>query len=39
MFQRWENDNRYYLIHVQVDLFGVTTLRRVCGGLGTARGS
>lgn len=39
MFQRWENDTRYYLIHVQVDLFGATTLRRVWGGLGTARGS
>lgn len=38
MFQRWESDTRYYLIHVQVDLFGATTLRRVWGGLGTARG-
>lgn len=38
MFQRWENDTRYYLIHVQVDLFGATTLRRVWGGLGSARG-
>jgi predicted DNA-binding WGR domain protein len=38
MFQRWENDTRYYLIHVQVDLFGATTLRRVWGGLGSAWG-
>jgi hypothetical protein len=38
MFQRWESDTRYYLIHVQVDLFGATTLRRVWGGLLSARG-
>lgn len=38
MFQRWESQSRYYLIHVQEDLFGTTTLRRVWGDLSSARG-
>ncbi len=38
MYQRWETKTRYYVIHVQKDLFGTTTLRRVWGGIGTLRG-
>ena len=34
MLLRWESEasGRYYLVHVQVDLFGELTLRRVWGG-------
>lgn len=34
MLMRWESmsSGRYYLVHVQVDLFGELTLRRVWGG-------
>lgn len=39
MFLRWESASRYYLVHVQEDLFGTLTLRRVWGGLGSPRGS
>ncbi len=38
MMIRWESDTRYYMLHVQPDLFGTLTLRRVWGGLGTSRG-
>ncbi|WP_374515973.1 hypothetical protein [Niveibacterium sp.] len=34
MLMRWESEasGRYYLVHVQEDLFGELTLRRVWGG-------
>lgn len=38
MFQRWESPTRYYVIHVDVDLLGDTTLRRIWGGIGSPRG-
>ncbi len=39
MYQRWESSTRYYVIHVDVDLLGDLTLRRVWGGLGSPRGN
>jgi predicted DNA-binding WGR domain protein len=38
MYQRWESPTRYYVIHVDVDLLGDMTLRRVWGGIGSPRG-
>ena len=39
MLLRWESDRRYYMVHVSPDLWGTMTLRRVWGGIGSARGS
>ena len=39
MLVRWESDTRCYIVHVSPDLWGTLTLRRVWGGIGSARGS
>ena len=38
MLIRWESDSRYYVVHVQRDLFGALTLRRIWGSLNSQRG-
>ncbi len=38
MLIRWESDSRYYVVHIQRDLFGALTLRRIWGSLDSHRG-
>ena len=38
MLIRWESDSRYYVVHIQRDLFGALTLRRIWGSRDSHRG-
>lgn len=37
-FMRWESSSRYYLMRIQLNLFGELELHRVWGGLGSRHG-
>lgn len=37
--RRWTTDQRYYVVEIQQDLFGIWLVKRSWGGIGSRRGN